>query len=269
MRVIMGTMSIIIFYILSSVLLVSAISLLGIFFIFIKDRLLKEITFLLISLAVGALLGGATLHLLPDIFSKESNDSLAIALLFGVFSFFTLEKFLHWHHEHSVHAIKNTECTSCGKQLNTHPEPLGHMVLFSDALHNLLDGALIAAAFFVSPSAGVATTIAMLLHEIPQEIADFGILLHAGFTKTRALLFNFISALTAFIGAIMVIFAKEWSERTIPYFTAFAAGSLLYIAMADLIPELHKQKSKLHLLKQMLMILFGILLMLALKMLEV
>ncbi len=254
-------------YIFASIFVVSLVSLVGVFFLFLKESILKEFTKLLIGLSVGALLGGASFHLLPEIFRSE-NPIISASLLFGIFAFFFLEKLLHWHHDHSVHSLQKENCPACNKIANEHKKPLGKMVVFSDALHNALDGALIASAFLVNPTAGLATTLAVLLHELPQEIADFGVLLHSGFSKTKAMALNFISALSAFLGAGFVILFKDLSNVSIPYFTAFAAGSLLYIAMADLIPELHKHRKPKDVFTQFCMVSTGVLIMFAITLLE-
>ncbi len=255
-------------YIFASILLVSLVSLVGIFFLFLKDRTLKEVSFIFISLAVGALLGGAFLHILPEIYREIPENRVSFAVLLGIFSFFMLEKVLHWHHDHNAHSIENERCATCNEGLPSKPKPLGKMIIFSDALHNILDGALIASAFMLNPSAGFAATAAVLLHEVPQEIADFGVLLHAGFSKLKAMLFNFLSALTAFLGAGIVIFAQEFADKSMPLFSAFAAGSFLYIAMSDLIPELHKKKHGSELALQFFVITLGVLLMWLLKLFE-
>ncbi len=256
-----------------SVLLVSLVSLVGIFLLFLKKRTLEELNFLLVSLAVGSLLGGAFFHLLPDVFRNE-NANIAAFVLLGIFAFFALEKILHWHHSHEAHAIKENEekiiCENCNENIETKGDKkhLGSMVIFSDALHNFLDGALIAISFLTSPAAGVATTISVFLHEIPQEVGDFGVLLHSGFSKGKAMLYNFLSALTALLGASLVFVNKSISDSAMPYLTAFAAGSLLYIAMADLVPELHKQEKSKFILLQFVFIFIGIILMYGLLYLE-
>ncbi len=263
-------MSMTIIYTVAAVFAVSLISLIGIFFLFLKDKALKDFSFALMSLAVGAMLGGAFLHILPEVFDELPENTVSFAVLFGIFSFFLLEKVLHWHHSHDAHSIEeNSElCESCNERLPKTVKPLGKMVIFSDALHNILDGALIASAFILSPSAGFAATLAVLLHEIPQEIADFGVLLHAGYSKTKAMLFNFLSALTAFLGAGLVFVAQNFVESAMPVFSAFAAGSFLYIAMSDLIPELHKKQKGLGLFVQIIIVALGVFLMWLLKLFE-
>ncbi len=254
-------MSIVVFYIFASVFLVSLVSVVGIFFLFLKERVLKEFSFILLSLAVGSLLGGAFFHLFPEIFEKNSEE-VPFFILAGIFSFFLLEKILHWHHDHKVHNIQNSKekCDGCRNFMEeeSNKKHLGFMVIFSDALHNALDGMLIAISYLADPVAGVATTVAVLLHEIPQEIGDFGVLIHAGFSKTRAVLFNFMSALTAFVGAGFILFFNEYAQDKTRLLSAFAAGSLLYIAMSDLVPELHKQKKFSHITQQLFAISIGL-----------
>ena len=253
-------------YIFASVLAVSAISIIGIFFIFLKTNRLKDITFTLVGVSVGSLLGGAFFHLLPEIFTAGSNSNLEVssAILLGIFTFFTLEKIIHWRHTHKIHSLNEASCEGCDES-QAH---IGYMILFSDALHNILDGALIAIAFMVSIPAGIATTIAVMLHEIPQEIADFGVLLHAGLSKVKALMYNFLSAITAFWGAGLVLVYNDIIDKYINIFTAFAAGSLMYIAMADLVPELHKKNKGVYIFTQILSVSVGIFIMFMLTKLD-
>ena len=123
-----------------------------------------------------------------------------------------------------------------------HIKPLGRLILFSDGLHNFLDGLIIGASYLISVEVGIATTIAVVLHEIPQEIGDFGVLLHAGYSKGKAIFYNFISALTAIAGVLVIMVMGSSSERMISFLIPFAAGTFIYIATADLVPELHKQR---------------------------
>lgn len=213
---------------------VSLVSLIGITTLSLKQDFLKRALFLLISLAAGALLGDAFIHLLPEAF-EEAGNPLAVSLLVlaGILTFFVLEKFLHWHHSHG-------EDEFSAEHARIHP--VGHLVLVSDGVHNLVDGLAIGAAFLVSPEVGVATTIAIALHEIPQEIGDFGLLIHAGFSRTKALLLNFASALTAFLGLGLAFWLSSLGESLAPLIAAFAAGNFIYIALADLVPELQKTK---------------------------
>jgi len=168
------------------------------------------------------------LHILPEAVEQSDNLTILFALVIGGFLFsFILEKFVHWHHCH------NLNCS--------HVKPVGIMMLIGDGLHNFIDGILIAASFLVSPSVGIATTVAVLLHEIPQEISDFAVLIYSGFSKKNALIFNFISALTAFIGAALVLLISEHMNGIEYILLPIAAGNFLYIAASDLVPELHKE----------------------------
>jgi zinc and cadmium transporter len=213
---------------------VSLVSLIGITTLSLKQDFLKRALFLLISLAAGALLGDAFIHLLPEAFEEASNPlTVSLLVLAGILTFFVLEKFLHWHHSHG-------EDEFSAEHARIHP--VGHLVLVSDGVHNLVDGLAIGAAFLVSPEVGIATAIAIALHEIPQEIGDFGLLIHAGFSRTKALLLNFASALTAFLGLGLAFWLSSLGESLAPLIAAFAAGNFIYIALADLVPELQKTK---------------------------
>lgn len=245
-------------YTLLSVFIVSLISLVGTFTISLSKEFLSRSIFFLVSLAVGALFGDAIIHLIPEAFEEfENATSAAFFVIVGIFIFFVLEKFLHWHHSHGI---------------NGHDEhrvkPLGSIVLLSDGIHNFLDGVIIAAAYMVGIEVGVATTIAIILHEIPQEIGDFGILIHAGYTRAKALIVNFLSALSAVLGAGIALILGDASEKITPALIALAAGSFLYIAGSDLVPELHKTSGIRKSFLQFIAILIGFALMFALVLLE-
>jgi zinc and cadmium transporter len=242
-------------YSLVSVLIVSLISLVGILSISVKEALLKKYVFIFVSLAVGALLGDAFIHIIPEAIEEIGNLNLvAFLVIGGVFLFFILEKFMHWHH----HELDK----------ENHIHPVGKMILFSDSAHNLIDGIIIGASYLISVEVGIATTIAVILHEIPQEIGDFGVLIHAGYSKTKALMFNFISSLTSFIGVILVFILGSFAESIVMWILPIAAGGFIYIAVADLIPELHKEKNKLYSVIQVLVAIIGVLMMYALLFLE-
>jgi len=244
-------------YILLSVLIVSLISVIGVLFIFLKKSALNNFLIFFVSLSVGSLLGGAFLHLIPESFG-EGGFSLKVSflILLGIITFFIIENFIHWRHCH-IPTSKN------------HPHHLGSMNLIGDGIHNLIDGLVIAASYFVSLPVGIATTLAVIIHEIPQEIGDFGVLLYAGFSKRKALFFNFLSALIAMIGAIIGILFSENSEAFVYIIIPIAAGGFLYIAGSDLIPEIHKNQEKGFPLKNLFGILLGILIMYLLTLLEV
>ena len=239
-----------------AVALVSVVSLIGLFGLSLRQDLLRRALFLLISLAAGALLGDALIHLIPEAFEEAGNPLLvSLLILAGIFSFFVLEKFLHWHHSHGDEEFSPEHARI---------HPVGQLVLVSDGVHNLIDGVAIGAAFMVSTEVGIATTIAVILHEIPQEVGDFGLLLHAGYTRMKALLVNFVSALFAFVGLGIAFLLTEVSESIIPFIAAFAAGNFIYIALADLVPELHKTTQPKRSVLQLIAIAAGIAAMLAL-----
>ncbi|TSC56621.1 MAG: zinc/iron permease [Parcubacteria group bacterium Gr01-1014_18] len=223
-------MSSALFYTLLAVLGVSLVSLVGILLLFVQEQKLRSRLFILVSLAVGALFGDVFFHIIPELFeSGVSVENMSFGILGGLLLFFILEKVLHWRHQH-IPCEAHKECV----------EPFGYMNLISDALHNFIDGALIASSFLVSTEIGVATTIAILLHEIPQELGDFGVLIEAGFNRTKALLFNLLSALFAIAGAMVAYFLLPNLQNWI---LPIAAGGFLYIAGSDLVPELHKTTS--------------------------
>jgi zinc and cadmium transporter len=179
-----------------------------------------------VSLSAGALMGGAFLHLLP-----EASENISIDLLFGIFlvsfiCFFLVEKLLHWRHCHKENCAIHT---------------FGYMNLVGDSIHNFIDGLIIASTFMINPSLGVATTLAIAMHEIPQEIGDYGVLIYAGFTKKKALLLNYLVAFTVVLGGVFGYFSFSYLESILPYFLPFAAGGFVYIAASDLIPEIRKE----------------------------
>lgn len=241
-----------------AVFAVSLISLVGLFTLSFKEGALQRILFLLISLAAGALLGDAFIHLLPEAFEEAGATATSVFVLAGILSFLMLEKFLHWHHSHGDESSEE----------HARVHPLGHLVVVSDSVHNLVDGVAIGAAFLVSPEIGVATTLAIALHEIPQEIGDFGVMLHSGFSRTKALLVNFLSALTAFAGIGIAYFLADLGAGLIPLIAAFAAGNFIYIALADLVPELHKTVGGKRSIAQFVVILAGLAIMVGLTQVE-
>jgi zinc and cadmium transporter len=254
------------------VIVVSSISLIGIFTLSLREKMLKKYIFLFVSLATGALLGDALIHLIPESFEELSASIVGLLVITGILLFFVLEKFLHWHHYHgSEDQAGHHEHTEI--EPHTAPRkgmhPVAKMIIVSDALHNLLDGAIIGASFLVSAQVGIATTVAVILHEIPQEIGDFGVLLHFGMNRMRALFVNFASALFALMGAFIVLFIHGLSESIIPWLVPIAAGGFLYIASSDLIPQLHKTKLLKQSLAQLSAIILGVILMYALIFLEV
>ncbi len=232
-----------------STLLVSLLSFSGILLLAMKAKMLKKVVFILVSFAVGALFGNTFFMLIPESFEQIVNPQLiGLLIVLGLIIMFVLEKFIHWHHCHNV-------------SHNHEVSPLGYISLITDSLHNFTDGVLIAAAWMASPGVGIATTLAVIVHEIPQEISDFGVLLHAGFSRKKALFLNFIAACAAILGAVFTLMLGSLTENIVPYILPFAAGGFIYLAGSDLIPELHRESSVRKSLIQLAAIVTGIVLM--------
>lgn len=243
-------------YSLVSVALVSLLSFAGVLFLAFKKEELSKILLFLVSFAAGGLLGDAFLHLLPEAVEETGfNIEISLAVLLGVLVFFALEKFISWRH---CHIPTSKE----------HPHPVVWMNLVGDGLHNFTDGMIIAASFLVNIPLGIATSLAVILHEIPQEIGDFGVLIHGGFSRNKALVFNFASGLMAIGGAILILFLGTRFIQPVRLLIPFTAGSFIYIAGSDLIPELHKETSLKKSAFQLLGLILGIGVMLVLLLIE-
>lgn len=233
--------------------IVSLLSFIGIVSLIMKKKLLNKILILMVGFSAGALMGGAFLHLIPEALEMISISRLGLYLLTGFGCFFLIERGLHWHHCHK-HGIKCDVHT------------LGYMNLVGDGVHNFIDGIIIAGGFLISVPVGIATSIAIISHEIPQEMGDFAVLLYSGFKTTKALLFNFFSALLAVVGAIVGYMVAGMSEMFMQFIIPFAAGGFIYIAASDLIPELHKEADLKKSLGSFGLFIVGILFMLMVKM---
>ncbi len=244
-------------YSLVSVVIVSVISLVGIIALGIRARKLRTFLVYLISFAAGALLGDAFIHLIPEVVEKGFSLAVSFYILGGISVFFVLEKVIHWQHCHE-------NILSQG-----HVHSFAYMNLVGDALHNFIDGIIIASSYLISLPSGIATTIAVGLHEIPQEIGDFGILLHGGFSKGKALALNFVSALFAVLGAVITLWVGGIVSQIETMLIPFAVGGFIYIAGSDLIPQLHKHGGKIsQSILQLIAFVLGILVMAALVLLE-
>ena len=232
-----------------SLLVISLASLIGVFTISINHKRLEQFLEAMVAFAIGALLGDVFIHLLPELSENGLSLDVSLMILVGILAFFVLEKFIRWHHCHHVDHGSVCETPS-----------FGYVALAGDAMHNFIDGLILAGAFIASPAVGIATAVAILLHEVPQEIADFGVLLKSGFTQKKALLFNFLISLTAFLGAGFALVISSTAEFT-PYLIAFTIGGFLYLAGTDLLPELHKKFSKKDGFIQFICIVIGIVIM--------
>ncbi len=240
-----------------AVIAVSLISLVGILTLWVNDKTLRKILLYLVSFSAGSLFGDAFIHLIPEaIETNASTINVSLLILSGIFVSFIVERFLQWRH---CHIPTSSE----------HPHSFAYMNFFGDAIHNLIDGVIIGGSFVVSTPLGIATTLAVIFHEIPQELGDFGVLVYGGFKKTKALWFNFLTALTAIAGALISLTIGSTMVDFIPLILPFAAGNFIYIAGSDLIPELRKdtpepKKSTL----QMISLILGVLVMLLLLLIE-
>jgi zinc and cadmium transporter len=209
---------------------------------------------ILISYAVGALLGAVFLEILPHAFERTTNvHVLTAVILFGILLFFVLEKLVIWRHCHTE------ECEAH----DHHADPSDHgrsgmMIMIGDTIHNFVDGILIAAAFLADTRLGIVTALAIIAHEIPQEVGDFLILLHSGYSWRRALIFNLVSSCATLIGGLLAYFALQSFLDWIPMLLGLAAASMLYVSVADLIPGLHKRPELHATLSQVLLISLGI-----------
>jgi zinc and cadmium transporter len=235
---------------LLSTLVVSVASLAGVLFLAFKIQMLQKIVFVLVSFAVGALFGNVFFMLIPESQAMLGNNlHVGLLVVGGILLMFIVEKFIHWNHNHNVVELKKEA-------------PLGYISLFTDALHNFIDGILIASSWMVSPEIGFTTTLAVIAHEIPQEISDFGVLIHAGFSRKKALFFNFLAACMAIAGAICTLWLGDLFTNISAYVLPFAAGGFIYLAGSDLIPELHREKSIRKNSLQLIVIIMGLALML-------
>ncbi len=219
-------------YIIIFTLIGSVLSLIGGITLLWKENFALKISHFLASFAAGTLLGTAFFDLLPEALEynedKAGETNIFIWALGGILLFFLLERFIYWFHHHHEH----TEGI----------KPTVPLVMLGDSVHNFIDGVVIAATFMVSIPLGIVTTLAVAAHEIPQEIGDFGILLHKGVKRHKILLFNFVSALTAILGALITFYFGEITENYLPVLLSLSAGFFIYIAASDLIPEIHGEK---------------------------
>lgn len=243
-------------YSLASVFIVSIISLAGIFTLSINEKRLKTILIYFISFSAGALFGDTFIHLLPEV-AEETGFTLisSIYVLTGIIISFAVEKIICWRHCHMPITKK-------------HVHPFAYMNLLGDCVHNFIDGMILGGSFLVSIPVGIATTVAIVLHEIPQEIGDFGVLLHGGFSKGKAIYLNFLTALTAIVGVVFSLILNNYVGGANNFLVPFAAGSFIYIAGSDLIPELHKEIGFRKSLFQILAFVGGICVMLLLLLIE-
>jgi zinc and cadmium transporter len=244
---------IIIFCLLGGLLSVLAAAL----FLVLSEHLRTLLLPHLVSFATGTLLGAAFLGLLPHALASVAGTDVHVipmAVLLGLLGFFMLEKLVLWRHCHADH------CEVHAPDEKGRDHSTGTMILVGDSLHNFLDGILIAGAFLTDFHLGVVTSVAVAAHEIPQEVGDFAVLLHSGFSRGRAFLYNILTSLTTVIGGVLAWFALQQMQAALPFVLAIAASSFIYIAVADLIPTLHKRVEGRATIQQVTLIAAGILL---------
>lgn len=213
---------------------------------FLNAQTIKRFTHFAVSFAVGALLSVSLLELIPEAAEESSLESIMPYVLAGMIFFFIVERFLSWYHHHE------------GREEGQEVKSYAYLILWGDFLHNFIDGVIIALTFTADFRLGVITTVAVILHEIPQEIGDFGVLLHAGFSKFKALVYNFLASLSTVLGAVIAVFLRgSLPEEFIPVALAVIAGNFIYLAASDLMPELKEKAGAAHTFGQIALIILG------------
>ena len=239
-----------IWWILGSVIIVSVISLIGAVTLLITAARVRFILYILVAFSAGGMMGGAFFHILPEALEKIPALNVFITLLVGFSVFFLLERLILWHHCHDgvceVH-------------------PFTYLNLVGDSVHNFIDGFVIAASYLINIHVGIVTTLAIVMHEIPQELGDFGVLVYGGIKPRRALFLNFVTALLAVAGALAGYFMSHILQGSIQYILPFAAGNFIYIAGSDLVPELHKEPKLSKALLAFVVFVVGLIMMAVLK----
>ena len=216
-------------YSLLSVVIVSLLSLLGVFTLGVKEKYLHKILVYFVSFSAGALFGDVFIHLIPEVFKNETTIYTSFYFLLGIIISFLIEKIIYWRENHASSILGNKI------------KHFVFMILFGDGVHNFIDGLAIGASFLVSFPVGIATSLAVILHEIPHEIGDFAALIHGGLDKKRAIFYNFVSGLTAVLGTLFALVLSQYVVGINNVLIPFAAANLIYIAGTNLIPELHKE----------------------------
>ena len=251
---------VILIWILISTFLISLIAFVGALILFLKEELLNKILLILVALSAGALIGGAFLHLIPEAIEEAVSKDYSLLTIFlylilGFCTLFILEQFISWHHHHATQH----------PEINSQIKPFSYLILISDAIHNFIDGLIIAGSFIISLPMGLITSLAVALHEIPQEIGDYGVLVYGGFKKIKALFLNFFSASTVIFGGIVGFFLSKTIGEQILFLLPFAAGTFIYIAASDLIPHIKEEKNLKKSALYFFVFLTGIILMLLIK----
>jgi len=236
--------------VIAASLLVSLCSFSGLFVLWISPERLQRAVPYLVSLAVGVLLGDAFIHLIPDAVARQGSIStVCLMVLLGIIIFFVLEKVVRWRHDHQLDFTHQTSDSIL---------PIAKMNLVGDAVHNFVDGILIAGSFLVDPVIGATTTFAIIAHEIPQEIGDVGALIYGGFSPRQAVLYNFYGSLSVVVGAVFTLILSQTAESSLVFLLPIAAGGFIYIATTDMMPALHDYSTLHHLFGQTAILAIGI-----------
>lgn len=238
-------------WILVATLSDSLLALVGAFTLILNENLEKKVINALVAFSAGSILAGAFFHLIAESLEKLTSQVVFLVVIVGFSLFFIIERYLWWHHCHK------------GK---CEVHPVSYLVLLGDGLHNFIDGGVIAASFFVSIPFGLLTTLLIISHEVPQELGDFAILVNGGYSKSKALVFNFISQFTSVIGGMLIYFLGSFPE-VVEFFLPFAAGGFIYISASDLIPELHREPDRWQSFISFVLFLTGLIFIIVLKLL--
>jgi zinc and cadmium transporter len=240
-------------YILASVAATSLIAFIGIVSLALQENFLKKTVLYLVSFSAGGLFGGAFIHLIPKTAKRYGfTHTTGLFLAAGLIASFLIEQFIHWHHHHSVDHADEPDVM-----------PFTYLIILGDGVHNFIDGIIIAASYMAGLTTGITTTVAVALHEIPQEIGDFGVLVHGGFSTRKALFFNFVSALTSFLGVGIVFLLSGSIDNLIGLLLPFTAGNFIYIAGSDLLPQITEESGTKKTVLHALIFITGILVMYA------
>jgi len=239
--------------IITATLVVSLFSLVGIYALSLKEKTLHSILLILIAFSAGSILGAAYFDLLPEAMKLVEESLVFIYITLGFILFFFLERFIYWYHGHGHEADISVEIAD-----RASTRGFAYLNLIGDGIHNFIDGMVIAASFLIGFSVGLATTVAVIFHEFPQEMGDYGILVYAGFKRSRALLLNFVVALIVVLGGISAVFFIEAVEALSGLLIALSAGGFIYLAASELIPELQKEKGFKKSVVQFVMLILGL-----------
>ena len=238
--------------ILLATMIVSLFSLVGILALSLREETLHKILFFLLAFSAGTILGAALFDLLPEAVEHIEGSAVYVYVAVGFVAFYFLERFIYWYHGHGHHSDFSEQ------EAEQYTKGFAYLNVLGDGIHNFLDGMIIAVSFNAGFSVGLTTTIAVIFHELPQEIGDYGILIYAGFNKIRALLLNFTAALSVVVGGVFAIFFLEMVESLSGTLIAFSAGAFLYLSASELIPELKEEKDFWKSLAQFLIFLLGL-----------